>query len=118
MFMENAPPTRPSESEALRRLLAPLLEALGYAGDDARRKLDDIMSALPVTVNVLDVCSAGNRSRDIEVLACLLAASVRGHGRMDSSRLHELLALCETLARLLSFVEEEQGAVTRPRGKP
>jgi hypothetical protein len=115
--METAP-VPPTQSEALRRLIAPLLEAHGYSGEDGRRTLDDLMSALPTAVDVLDACSAGTKSRDVEILACLLAASVRGHGRIESDRLHGLLAVCETVARLLSFDDEKQGTGrARPKGE-
>jgi hypothetical protein len=114
--MERAP-VPPPQSDPLRRLIAPLLEAHGYAGEEARRTLDDFVSALAVTVDVLDTSTARSKSRDVEVLACLLAASVLGYGHIDSGRLHGLLAACETVARLLSVVEEQRDHDrTRPSG--
>jgi hypothetical protein len=101
-----------SQGKALRRLFAPILQAHGYAGDDASRTLDELIAALTVTVDVLDACCKDPAQRDGErdILACLLAAAVRAHDRVASDRLHALLSLSETIARLLRFAEEQENS--------
>lgn len=97
-----------SSIDDARRLFAPVLRMHGYTENDCSRLLDNLTLALRTTGHVLARCSDTARRAESDTIACLIAASVRAQGRIDSKRLHELLSLSETVARVLQFTQEEQ----------
>jgi hypothetical protein len=98
----------------LRRLLTPLVEAHGYAGEEERRAVDRLVASLGVVAELMPPRRT-ERRHDVEThaQACLLAAAIHAHERLSSDRLHALLSLGETVARLLRFVDDE---MARTRG--
>jgi hypothetical protein len=97
-----------------RRLFAPILRMHGYSDREGTRLLEHLVFAIRIAGHVLSSCSDNVARIEVDVLACLIAASLRARTRIDTTRLHALLSLSETVANVLRFAEEQR----KPEAEP